>query len=1392
MSTPTPSVGGGLFNSGAGVAEAASGQSGKALLAAIVTGLVFAGVQLAGFLILRLRFTRIYEPKTYLVAERFRVPPPPKGLFNWLWPVFTTPNSVVIEKCGLDAYFFLRYLRMLLKLFVPMAVLILPILLPINLYSAGPQTQLTALGVDQLGWEHIGTNHQNRRWAALVLAILTIIWFCYIVFQELRGYIRIRQAHLSSPQHRLRASATTVLVSSIPRKWLTFKALNDLYDVFPGGIKNIWINRNFDELNEKVELRNKYAKQLEGAETALIRKCWKKHQEAEKKKAKKEGKKKQTKAEKQEDSNRQNDEADQMARGGGLSAGQIEHGPRDAHELAHDIEHPEQRHSHQNLRDEPKDRSRNPLSLVGHGFTTFGHFGKNLLGDITEDVTKAYRGVNNIVDETNTGVGFTTSSSLFETPGGAHNASTSPTTTGFAVTPSTPERTSAPRESPRPEVHDFATPADEHDTAAGAKPSSPRDPRHSASPGQPTGLRHPQDVDVLDHPRTSVALHTREDISSDDVTSSTQNGQSFDKLRPRSAGNNATTTASNHSGIKASITSSVDKLRAYTNTPAIPFPSPQPNAIEGDSYPLDDLGHHPTDPAHQPNQRIARSKWLETLSRTMFWKKNNNTDMESTETIYAKAFNEDIANEEDGAVWTKYIEAKDRDTRRMPVKPWLPSLPLIGKKEDKILFLRRELARLNLEIEEDQNDVEKYPLMNSAFIQFEHQIAAHMACQSVSHHVPQHMAPRLVEISPSDIIWGNMSIMWWERYLRTGVVVALCAGLIILFSVGVFVTSSIAQLNYLAPTVSWLHWYTKVPGVINNFITGSVSPLLLSLLLTLVPVIFRFLIRYQGVPTGNDRDMGVQLYYFFFLFVQVFLVATLSTGLISFFTTIADNPITAVSGVARSLPKAANYFFSYLILQALSNGAGSLIQIFTLLLSFILGPINDSTPRAKWRRQTGLQTQNWGSSFPPYANFACIGIIFSVIAPLIMVFNIISFSIYWFVARYNILYVYNNTRDTGGLLFPVAVNQLFTGIYVMELALIGLFFIAQGADGKQACVPQGAIMIAALVLTIVFHWCLRSAFSPLFRYLPITFEDEAVIRDDEFAKAQNAKFRGLMADEPEEGQDIEDQLEARERREAEDERAAEEAELQRVRNHRKSSQNHNVHQYDGARETQETKPKAGAWKQDRWKAATAATRLPTSAIRRFKSVARRGDDHRQSERGYTATKAHQAESDSDEDVQAGASPEGSQHDTFSHVNMSKPAADHSMNPQGAAHDTEAQRPIGDVLFGGFSDDLEDLTKEERDILVGYSFQHSALRARKPVLWIPRDPLGVSDDEIRRTKNMSTVTVGNGEGEHDPEKGQPEPKTNIWISNDGAAINASGKVVFRKSPPDFGPGNLINL
>lgn len=271
---------------------------------------------------------------------------------------------------------------------------------------------------------------------------------------------------------------------------------------------------------------------------------------------------------------------------------------------------------------------------------------------------------------------------------------------------------------------------------------------------------------------------------------------------------------------------------------------------------------------------MARSKWTDKL---LFW--------QTTPTVpaggYPEALSKDFDNDEDeNATWRKYIQPKDRETIRLPLvkQDWFPALPFVGQKVDRIYHCRRELARLNSEIEADQENAENFPYMNSAFIQFNHQVAAHMACQAISHHVPQHMAPRTVEISPDDVLWDNMSVKWWERYIRVGIVVAIAIALVILYAIPVAFTSLLSNIAVLAEKIPWLAWLADFPKEAKSIIQGVLPPILLSVLLLLVPIIFRLLVKLQGVPTGNSRELGVQQWYFVFLFIQVRVNNSITRG----------------------------------------------------------------------------------------------------------------------------------------------------------------------------------------------------------------------------------------------------------------------------------------------------------------------------------------------------------------------------------------------------------------------------------------------------------------------------------------------------------------------------------
>lgn len=109
-----------------------------------------------------------------------------------------------------------------------------------------------------------------------------------------------------------------------------------------------------------------------------------------------------------------------------------------------------------------------------------------------------------------------------------------------------------------------------------------------------------------------------------------------------------------------------------------------------------------------------------------------------------------------------------------------------------------------------------------------------------------------------------------------------------------------------------------------------------------------------------------------------------------------------------------------------------------------------------------------------------------------LVFVSITFSLFWVAYRHNYYYVQRNKVDTHGLLFNNALSQLFAGIYVLEIALIGLFLLVRDTQNKFACSSQAIIMIVVLVLTAVFHFVMEQNLRPLYEFLPVALEDSAV------------------------------------------------------------------------------------------------------------------------------------------------------------------------------------------------------------------------------------------------------------------------------------------------------------
>ncbi|OTA63742.1 DUF221-domain-containing protein [Hypoxylon sp. EC38] len=438
------------------------------------------------------------------------------------------------------------------------------------------------------------------------------------------------------------------------------------------------------------------------------------------------------------------------------------------------------------------------------------------------------------------------------------------------------------------------------------------------------------------------------------------------------------------------------------------------------------------------------------------------------------------ADAEPGSLAARWVPNKKRPTHR------LGPLGLIGKKVDTINWCRTELLRIIPAVDAAQAAYRAgtYTKVPSVFIEFYHQADAESAFQVLAHHQALRMTPKYIGITPGEVVWSALKISWWQRIVRRFAVLGFISALIIFWAIPVAVVGIISNVTYIANRVFFLNWLLSIPDVVLGLIQGLLPSVALSILMSLVPIIMRLCAKLSGEPSLSRVELFTQNAYFAFQLIQVFLVATVTSSASSVVTQIIDNPQSTTTILSENLPKASNFYISYFIVQGLGVASGVLSQvvgflIFTIMYKFLAG-----TPRALYTKWANLSAISWGSVLPVYTNIAVISITYAAIAPLVLGFATIGLSLFYLAWRYNVFFVTDTTIDTRGLIYPRALKQLFSGVYISELCMIGIF-------ATSVAIGPLVLMIVFLIFTVLFHLTINSAIDPLLYYLPRTLGVEA-------------------------------------------------------------------------------------------------------------------------------------------------------------------------------------------------------------------------------------------------------------------------------------------------------------
>jgi hypothetical protein len=127
-----------------------------------------------------------------------------------------------------------------------------------------------------------------------------------------------------------------------------------------------------------------------------------------------------------------------------------------------------------------------------------------------------------------------------------------------------------------------------------------------------------------------------------------------------------------------------------------------------------------------------------------------------------------------------------------------------------------------------------------------------------------------------------------------------------------------------------------------------------------------------GIPSHALVELFVQNAYFAFQVVQVFLVTTLTSAASAAFADILKDPMSVKDLLSQNLPKASNFYLSYILVQCMAASAANLANFFDLIRHQVMAQAT-LDPRARYYRWRRLTRIHWGSEYPKFTNMGVIG-----------------------------------------------------------------------------------------------------------------------------------------------------------------------------------------------------------------------------------------------------------------------------------------------------------------------------------------------------------------------------------------------------------------------------------
>jgi len=415
-------------------------------------------------------------------------------------------------------------------------------------------------------------------------------------------------------------------------------------------------------------------------------------------------------------------------------------------------------------------------------------------------------------------------------------------------------------------------------------------------------------------------------------------------------------------------------------------------------------------------------------------------------------------------------------------------LGLIGAKVDSIDFWNNKIKELTPQLQEEQKRVRENANDNAALVIFNDRLSAAGASQVV--HAPHALDWQVIPApEPRECIWSNMYIGSGQRAIRQTVVYILTFLTVVFYMIPIAFIATITTLDNLEKLVPFIKAITKI-APLNTVLQAYLPQIALLVFLALLPKLLLALSKAEGLPSQSQIVRAASGKYFYFIIFNVFLGVTVFGAVfanINSFKVLIAQKTLSVSKVVdlfgNKVPPVATYYITYVALKFFIGYGLEISRLIPLIIYHIKRKYLCKTERelqAAW----APGSFSYHTSVPNDLLIITIALVYSVIAPMILVFAFIYFFIGWLVQRNQALKVHVPDWESNGRMWPHIHNRFLAALLVAQITALGYFAVKKFA--------YTVFLIILPILTFAFYLYCKRNFYPSFAVVSLYVASDVV------------------------------------------------------------------------------------------------------------------------------------------------------------------------------------------------------------------------------------------------------------------------------------------------------------